>query len=119
MFSDRLRKLREEKGITQFDMAKAINISRTSLSSYELGVRTPDIDVLERIANFFNVSSDYLLGRENEIIHIDSQAAEIDITKACQIVDTSGLPEEAIKQIEDYIELLKMRYQPGRTTRKK
>lgn len=65
MFKERFKELRELKGLTQSQLAKELNIGRTSISNYELGTRTPDIDILVSIANYFNVTTDYLTGISN------------------------------------------------------
>jgi len=60
-FGKRLSMLRNEKNMTQQDLANSLNITRGSIGMYETDTRTPDADMLKRIANFFNVSIDYLL----------------------------------------------------------
>jgi len=62
-FSQRLKKLRKEKGYTQQELANKLNKSKSTISSYESGRRNPDINVIRDIANFFNVSADYLIGK--------------------------------------------------------
>ncbi|MBR1431654.1 helix-turn-helix transcriptional regulator [Ruminococcus sp.] len=59
-----LKELRQEKGDTQSDVASALNISQKAYSYYERGEREPSIDMLIQISNYFNVTVDYLLGRE-------------------------------------------------------
>lgn len=66
MFGDRLKELREDQGMTQTDLANLLNISRTSISGYETEANDPSIDILIKIADIFNVSLDYLLGRTKE-----------------------------------------------------
>lgn len=66
MFGDRLKKLRESKHLKQSDLAKELGIGRTTLSNYELNNREPDFNTLGKIANYFNVSIDYLLGNSTE-----------------------------------------------------
>lgn len=61
--SKRLKELRESKGLTQLQLAESINIGRVSVSNYENGDRTPDVDLIIMFADFFGVSADYLLGR--------------------------------------------------------
>lgn len=63
MLSVRLRSLRKEKKKTQQDMADLLGITRPAYTAYEAGNRTPDYTLLEKIADFFEVSTDYLLGR--------------------------------------------------------
>jgi len=61
----RLKLLRTEKGLTQQKLAVDFNIEQSTISAYENKARTPDIDTLEIICNYFNVSIDYLVGRSN------------------------------------------------------
>ena len=65
MFSTRLAQLREELGLTRKEVAEKLNIDQTTYGKYELSKRQPDYDTLQKIASFFNVSVDYLLGRTN------------------------------------------------------
>jgi transcriptional regulator with XRE-family HTH domain len=62
----RLKELRKQKNISQTDLAKALNMKQTTISSYEKGKTQPPIEVLIDIANHFNVSLDYLLERQYE-----------------------------------------------------
>ncbi|MBO0530365.1 MULTISPECIES: helix-turn-helix domain-containing protein [Clostridium] len=66
MFGDRLKELREEKGMTQEQLGKLLNITKQAVYSYEKGDNEPTIDALVKIADIFNVSLDYLLGRTKE-----------------------------------------------------
>lgn len=63
MFSAILVKLIEERGVTAYQIAKATGLSNTALSRYKSGKQDPAIDKLIAIADFFDVSTDYLLGR--------------------------------------------------------
>lgn len=62
--SDRLRQLRESKGLSQGDVAKAIGVSRPAYVSYETGKSRPTRTV-QQLAAFFHVTTDYLLGRSD------------------------------------------------------
>ena len=62
-FSIRLTALRKEKKLLQADVANKIGIARATYGAYEQGNRQPDFDTLERLADYFEVSTDYLLGR--------------------------------------------------------
>lgn len=62
MFKERLKALRKEAGLTQKDMARNFGTSQPSYQQWESGKRTPNSDNLEKLANFFNVSTDYLIG---------------------------------------------------------
>ena len=65
-FSKRLKELRLNNGLTQKDLAKAIEVGRTTISEYESGKIVPKQEGLLKIANHFNVSVDYLTGVSNE-----------------------------------------------------
>lgn len=57
--------IRKKKGYSQLKVAMDLNISREALSYYENGKRSPDIDMLVTLSDYFNVSIDYLIrGRE-------------------------------------------------------
>lgn len=60
---NRIKELRNEKGITQADLAKILKISDRAVGYYENGDREPDYTTLLKIAEYFDVSIDYLLGR--------------------------------------------------------
>ena len=63
--SEKLKKLRMKSGLTQAELADKIKVSPSSIGMYEQGRRTPDLEVLSKIATYFQVSIDYLLGRTN------------------------------------------------------
>lgn len=63
ILGNRIRILREEKSISQLELAKILNIANTTLSQYESGKRIPSDSIKKKIADYFNVSIDYLLGR--------------------------------------------------------
>ena len=67
MLSKRLKELRMNNGLKQSDLAKLLSISTSRYGQYETGRRSPDYKLLIQIANFYNVSIDYLLGRTNVI----------------------------------------------------
>lgn len=59
---NRLKSLREEKGLYQKDIAKYLNCSIAIISMYEKGLRIMDVNIAEKLAKFFGTSIDYLLG---------------------------------------------------------
>lgn len=89
-FSKRLVQLREKIGITQQELADKLEITRQSLSLYEKAERTINIELLAKIADFFNVSTDYLMGRT------DVSSINKDIQVACNV---TGLSEHIIKHL--------------------
>lgn len=60
-----LSELREDKGLTQLELAKQLHISNSSISAYETGARTPNPEALKAFAAFYSVTTDYLLGLTN------------------------------------------------------
>ena len=62
-FSDKLRMLIEERNLTQKQVAIDLNVAASTMGGYVLGSSEPDFDTLIRIAEYFNVSTDYLLNR--------------------------------------------------------
>jgi transcriptional regulator with XRE-family HTH domain len=62
IFSTRLKLLRKQNNITMQTLATAVGKKRPAISQFELGTNLPSIDTLIAIANYFNVSIDYLLG---------------------------------------------------------
>lgn len=65
MLGPRLKKLRTTKKMTQKELAEMINVTNVSVSGYESGNRFPDTDTLQRLADCFDVTTDYLLGRSD------------------------------------------------------
>ncbi|MGI6158210.1 MAG: helix-turn-helix domain-containing protein [Saccharofermentanales bacterium] len=66
IFGERLQALRKEKHLRQADVARALNTGRQTISKYECGQREPDYTTLIRLADFYDVSIDYLFGRTEE-----------------------------------------------------
>ena len=66
-FAERLKSLRTCKGLSQADFAKQIKLSKSSVNMYERGEREPGLETLERIADYFNVDMDYLLGKSDVV----------------------------------------------------
>lgn len=66
LIKDRLRKLREEMGLYQKDLADKLHITRATIASYETGKSSPSLDVVIKYADFFNCTTDYILCRTDE-----------------------------------------------------
>lgn len=80
-FKNVFRNLRIKSGYTQDGLAEALGISRSAISMYENGNREPDFETLERIADFFNVDMNYLLGSSTKttVIQNDSEPSYEDV----------------------------------------
>ena len=66
IFAEKIKELRKEKKLTQKDIAKVLGVSPTCYAGYEQGYREPDFKILKKICIIFEISSDYLLGLEDE-----------------------------------------------------
>lgn len=64
-FAVRLRQLRKERHITQDALAEKLKLTKQAVSQWERGIREPSFETLEMIADYFNVDTDYLIGRED------------------------------------------------------
>lgn len=62
---ERIKELREDKGINQLELSKIFNVHKGTISNWENNKRTPDTEMLKRISDFFNCSVDYLVGNSD------------------------------------------------------
>lgn len=90
VFAERFKKLRTDKGLSLQKIGQDLNVTAQSLSLYEKGQRTINIDLLKRIAEYFNVSSDYLIGLS------DVASVDTDLKSVC---DYTGLNDASIKDL--------------------
>lgn len=110
-FSERVKELRIQSELTQQQVADRIGLNKQTISQYERGVRQPDFDILELLCDFFNVSTDYLLGKSDYTIRLldTSDIARLNQKSSKRIpvygTVTAGIPMEAITNIEDYEEI--------------
>ena len=65
-FGTHLKNIRKSKGLTQKQLAQAIGASESGIQNYELGTRKPTYDMLIALADYFDVSLDYLVGRTDK-----------------------------------------------------
>ena len=76
VFGSRLKALREGKGLIQSDVAAVLAITKSAYGYYEQGKREPDFDTLSTLADFFDVSIDFLLGRSNDGANIFKESPD-------------------------------------------
>lgn len=89
-FGNVLKKLRQQEGLTQQQLANKLGVTKSVISYYELQERYPSPDVLTKLARIFHVSTDYLLGIEKG-----------------EVIDLSGLDEEDIVTVKRLVTSLK------------
>lgn len=97
---NRIRTLRTQKGMTQAELGQVLNVSKVSISGYENNTREPDMRSLIKLADFFNVTTDYLLGRFLQNIKLIHDLNE----------DIDMLPDNQKQEIIDFIKFKKELY---------
>ncbi|MFJ7407079.1 MULTISPECIES: helix-turn-helix domain-containing protein [unclassified Lysinibacillus] len=125
MLGVRLKYLRKSDNKTQQDIADILGITRPAYTAYEQGKRNPDYEILEKIADYYNVSIDYLLGRtdnkgalhtqagisDNEYNNLSAYQKEvIDFFLSREDLFFKNQPEnllDALEQFEVFYEVLK------------
>lgn len=95
MVADRIKFLREQKGLSQADLAKRLGITRSSVNAWELGISVPSTQYIVELAALFKVSTDYLLC--------------VDISAT---VGIGGLTESDTKMVYALIQHLRLKNQP-------
>lgn len=121
-FAMRLKKLREQKRLNQTELANLLKVSNGSISKWEHGDRQPDYETLENIADTFNVTIDYLLGRsdskqefnESQMNFSTPQEALSFILKQDMVADFGGYDldnmsdDEIMEMADDIADMLKI-----------
>lgn len=97
MLKNKLIELRKEKKLRQEDIAKILGIARTTYAMYEQGNREPDFDTLNKIADYFEVSIDRLLGREEK-----KSAKEGSLEEVNKLVKEYGIEQFGFFDIEKW-----------------
>lgn len=112
MLGVRLKNLRNKENLTQAEMATKIDVARTTYAMYEQNKREPDNKTLERIANYFDVNIDYLLGRTDnpkpiknnnlpELTDKDERDIAKDLEKIINNLSTDGYAQFDGKSIDE------------------
>lgn len=119
-FGELLATLRKERGVLQKEVAAYLNVTVATISNYEKGVHLPDLNTLILLADFFDVSTDYLLQRTNYKSSISFLSKQIapDFT-VCDLLNTIlELDARNTQSFMDYYELLVLRNNIRRTKTK-
>lgn len=101
MISQKLKELREKYNITQQELSQHLKVSKGAIAMWETNKRSPDNEMLLNIANFFNVTTDYILGNTQEDLSSYKRAKKIPVY--AQVA--AGIPISAIQDIVDYEEI--------------
>lgn len=106
-FRTRLKQLRNEKKINQRELANFLKVAPSTISMYESGQREPNFEVLESLADFFNVDLNYLLGKSDKttklIIEDEQKPQGLKIPVLGTVA--AGIPISAVEDILDYEEV--------------
>lgn len=103
-FKTRLKQLRKERNINQRELSEYLKVAPSTISMYENGQREPNFEVLEVLADFFNVDMNYLLGKTDKttkLIIDKPQGLKIPVLGTV----AAGVPISAIEDILDYEEV--------------
>lgn len=106
-----LAKLRKERGILQKELANYLNVTVATISNYEKGVHAPDYETLIKLADFFDVSTDYLLQRTDYRSSISTLNERLLVDyKVCDLLNAIlELDQKSMTALVDYYELLSLR----------
>lgn len=86
MVADRIKQLRQSNDMTQTELAKKLNITRSSVNAWEMGISPPSTTYLVELANLFHVSTDYLLGLSERVSLDISQLNEKEVQLVYDLV---------------------------------
>lgn len=101
MFAENLKTLRKSKGLTQVQFAEIFNISSGTIAMWETNKRVPDTSMLIKIAEFFNVTVDYLLGKsEVPMSNSNNQLEDVYLSLAKTAQDEGIDPDDICLAIE-------------------
>lgn len=106
-FRTRLKQLRNEKKINQRELANFLKVAPSTISMYESGQREPNFEVLESLADFFNVDLNYLLGKSNKTTKLMIENEQKPQGLQIPVLGTvaAGIPISAVEDILDYEEV--------------
>lgn len=111
MFAERLKSLRNEKGLTQTELADMLSFGRTAIANYESGRNKPDPVVLSKLAEIFDVTTDYLIGVSN--VRKPKGITRFHLKDSMEVQD---LPPEAIEEFENMLDYLHEKYKDKKKT---
>jgi len=110
-YSNRIRELRKNKSLSQEQLADKLGVTKQAVSQMERGARKPSVTMLEALCDFFNVSTDYLLGKEDVTIRLvdNKDINRLDSPQSVRVPVfdrvAAGIPLDAIENIIDWEEL--------------
>jgi transcriptional regulator with XRE-family HTH domain len=107
---NRIKELRKERGLTQAGLAAVFKVSPRTIGFYETSQRNPDTETLKKLADFFEVSIDYLLGHGNLRNPYKLEEKQVPQVFDSKHLYDEDLPEEAKEEIEKFAEYIRYKY---------
>ena len=106
MFGKRLASIRKKRGLSQYQLADKLGFSRGQIANYEQGKREPDYQTLIKIAEFFDVSTDYLLGATDNPARTEKDQKLKDFLEQPGVPydENTYIPEEKLKALRELLE---------------
>lgn len=101
-----LKKLREECKLTQEELANHLGLKRYNISDWEQERTQPDIESIKKLANYFNVSIDYLLGK-SDVRNINNPDIDESSFKVAFYNEVEDLSDDMKEQVLDYVRYLR------------
>lgn len=113
-FGEQLEKLRKSQHMTQEEMGEKFGICASTLSNYERGVHQPDLEFIDKVADYFNVSIDYMFGKTSFYAPIDQ--LNVLLSDSITVGDFLNIVLEYdhlhLEHLLSYMEFLSSRYSP-------
>lgn len=106
LFSQRLRSLRTQRGLSQQRLAQALGVSKSSINMYERGDREPGLELLQAMADYFGVDMDDLLGRASAQPSLPESDDILDHLDVAFLGDYSELTEENKATLRDMARIM-------------
>ena len=100
--AERIKQLRKKKGISQSELAALIGVKNNTVSTWERGTRKPDFEALDLLSDYFEVSSEYILGsRDKEEARVKPTQKELDTLALLSIADEIKEITEKYSRLSD------------------
>ena len=111
LIGKRIKDMRIEKGLSQQELGDLLGVTKVSVCGYENGTRTPSLDTFNLLAEVFNTTTDYLLGREIVVRDTDSEEylgniSKDDLDIINELKNNTKLYEQFIQDSKRYVRLI-------------
>lgn len=87
LFAEKIKALREKKGLTQAELARKLGLTRSSINGWEMGLAAPSTSVIVELSKIFHVTTDYLLGLDNGLVIRGDDLSEKEVIAILHLLD--------------------------------